>query len=567
MAIQHTQSSKELVEQHDQLASRPFEVLLVEDNLADVDLTKEALSDAKMFINLSVVNDGEQALNYLKQSDHYRNVPRPDLILLDLNLPKKDGREVLLEIKSDQFLRSIPIVILSTSDAELDILKSYNLGANCYITKPVGFNEFARIVNSIGDFWFTIVKLPPGELIKYYRTIIEQGTKTKAQRELESGIIRVLLVEDKVADADIVREYLSSHEKYHFEIQRSGSLSEATNFINREGFHVILLDLNLPDSSGLNTFEKIKAMASSTPVLILTGIDDRELALKVVRGGAQDYLVKGQFDSHMLTRLIEFAIERTNFDRERSELLLSELAAKQRAETALLSRDEFLAIASHELKTPLTSLKLMLELARKRVRNNGTSINTGAELISVIQSAERQINRLSHLIQNTLEISQINAGRLKLELEEFDLVELVTSIAHEMEEQLTLAKCKLEISSPAALIGYWDRFRIEQVVVNLLTNAMKFGSGKPIELFVGEEKSRAVIKIRDHGIGVSKDDQAKIFGRFQRASLATHFGGLGLGLYIARQIANAHQGSINVESDQGRGATFVVSLPRVAQAA
>ncbi len=143
------------------LVARPVDILLVEDNPGDVRLTKEVLKDSKIGNNLMVVHDGEEALAFLLRKGKYRDVPHPELILLDLNLPKKDGREVLAHIKDDPDLRRIPVVILTTSKAEEDVLRTYDLHAHCYITKPVGLEQFATVVRSIEDFWLAIVKLPP----------------------------------------------------------------------------------------------------------------------------------------------------------------------------------------------------------------------------------------------------------------------------------------------------------------------------------------------------------------------------------------------------------------------
>ena len=140
---------------------RSIEVLLIEDSPGDVRLTKEALKEGKILNNLHVVNDGVEAMIFLKKEEKYQSSPTPDLILLDLNMPKKDGREVLAEIKADTKLKSIPVVILTTSSAEEDILKSYDLHANCYITKPVDLDQFIKVIKSINDFWLNIVKLPP----------------------------------------------------------------------------------------------------------------------------------------------------------------------------------------------------------------------------------------------------------------------------------------------------------------------------------------------------------------------------------------------------------------------
>ena len=143
------------------LTGRPVEILLVEDDPADVLLTQEALLGSKIRNNLHIVDDGVEALAFLRREGTYRDVPRPDLILLDLNMPRKDGREVLADIKEDPGLKAIPVAVLTTSSQDEDILKSYELHANCYITKPVGLEQFATVVQSLDDFWFTIVKLPP----------------------------------------------------------------------------------------------------------------------------------------------------------------------------------------------------------------------------------------------------------------------------------------------------------------------------------------------------------------------------------------------------------------------
>ncbi len=145
---------------------RPIDILLVEDNPGDADLARDALENSKLHNELHVVGDGMEAMDFLHKKGKYTNAPRPDLVLLDLNLPKKDGRQVLAEIKEDPDLKRIPVVILTISKDEEDILKSYNLHANCFITKPIDLSQFMRVVKSIEDFWLTIVKLPPNEMKK-----------------------------------------------------------------------------------------------------------------------------------------------------------------------------------------------------------------------------------------------------------------------------------------------------------------------------------------------------------------------------------------------------------------
>lgn len=142
------------------IAGRPIEILLVEDNPGDVRLTQEALHDGKVHNNLSIARDGVEAMAFLRREGEFAQGPRPDLILLDLNLPRKDGREVLTELKADEDLRTIPVVVLTTSKAEEDVIRSYSLHANCYISKPVDLDQFITVVHSIEQFWLTIVTLP-----------------------------------------------------------------------------------------------------------------------------------------------------------------------------------------------------------------------------------------------------------------------------------------------------------------------------------------------------------------------------------------------------------------------
>jgi chemotaxis family two-component system response regulator Rcp1 len=142
---------------------RPVEILLVEDNPGDVRLTIEGLREAKVYNNLHVAQDGIEALRFMRQEGPYSNAPRPDVILLDLNLPRKDGREVLAEIKADEALKRIPVIVLTTSQDEEDIFKTYDLHANCYITKPLDFDQFMHVVQSVEDFWLSVVTFPPAE--------------------------------------------------------------------------------------------------------------------------------------------------------------------------------------------------------------------------------------------------------------------------------------------------------------------------------------------------------------------------------------------------------------------
>ena len=234
------------------------------------------------------------------------------------------------------------------------------------------------------------------------------------------------------------------------------------------------------------------------------------------------------------------------------------------AREAVRARDEFLSIASHELKTPLTTLQLQVQgLARKLKSSVEKPALQG--LAARVATSERQVERLTALINNLLDISRITAGRLDLDLEPVDLAAVAKEAAARFGEDLARAGCVLELRAEGECVGQWDRLRLEQVVTNLLSNAAKYGAGRPIEIEVDGGEATARFSIRDHGIGIPAEHQARIFERFERAVSDRHYGGLGLGLWIVRQIVDALGGTIRVESRAGAGSTFTVLLPRAAQ--
>lgn len=235
----------------------------------------------------------------------------------------------------------------------------------------------------------------------------------------------------------------------------------------------------------------------------------------------------------------------------------------EQAQAAVQSRSEFLSIASHELKTPITSLKLQLQLARRRIDPEKGLAPPPEKLAKTLDSSLGQINRLVDLIENLLDISRIEAGKLSYSLERRDLSALVKEVVERYGEQFEGARSPVEFAGEAGAFALCDAFRIEQVVVNLLSNAMKYGGGKPVRVVVARGGSVARIEVRDHGIGIEPALLDRIFDRFERAASDRNISGLGLGLYISKQIVLGHRGRIWVESEPGGGSTFFVELPAV----
>lgn len=236
--------------------------------------------------------------------------------------------------------------------------------------------------------------------------------------------------------------------------------------------------------------------------------------------------------------------------------------AEQRVYEALRARDEFLSIASHELKTPLTSLKLQSQLFKRLISRDDPAAYSRPRMEQFAEQADRQTHRLSRLVDDMLDIGRIRTGKLSLSRERFDLCELVREVAARMHGQFTLADYREpEIVACEGAVGEWDRMRIEQVLANLFTNAIRYGEKKIVHVSVRRSGPSVRIEVRDEGMGISKADQAKIFNRFERAVNANEVSGLGLGLYISRQIVEAHGGEISVESELGKGSIFTVVLP------
>jgi len=245
----------------------------------------------------------------------------------------------------------------------------------------------------------------------------------------------------------------------------------------------------------------------------------------------------------------------------RAALALDNASLYAKAQEAIRRRDEFLMIASHEFKTPLTSLQLQTQLVERLLRRSPPTGLPPERLESMLKILNRQIARLGRLVDDLLDISKLHAGRLTLTREPLDLASLTREVVERMRPQLSAAGCRLQLEVDEPVVGQWDRSRLEQALVNLLSNAMKYGARQPIHVGVRRHAASAQLIVRDRGIGIAEKDQARIFDRFERAVSARHFGGLGLGLYLVRWIVTSHGGSVRVESEPNVGATFVVELP------
>jgi signal transduction histidine kinase len=370
--------------------------------------------------------------------------------------------------------------------------------------------------------------------------------------------LRVLLVEDSEEDALLlVRELRRGG--YELIIERVQTADDMRAALERQSWDIVVADYVMPSFSAPAALSLLKESQLDLPFIIVSGTIGEETAVEAMRSGAKDFMIKGK-----LARLLP-AIEREVREAERRRARIAERARDETERDRLLSelreavrvRDTFLGIAAHELKTPLTSLQLqihLLQMSDRRIREpmSAQALETAIEMMA------RQVTRLRGLIENLLDVVHITSGHMNLDREPVDLRTVVRDmVAH---VPVSLSRPEIVVDAQAA-VGSWDRIRLECVVANLVSNAVKFGEGKPIRISVSCDGSVARIVVTDQGIGIAPEEQARIFEKFERAVSDRHYGGFGLGLWVVRQIVEAHGGSIRVASEAGKGSTFAVNLP------
>ncbi|WP_341520003.1 hybrid sensor histidine kinase/response regulator [Pseudomonas sp. G.S.17] len=355
------------------------------------------------------------------------------------------------------------------------------------------------------------------------------------------------------------------------------SADEALSLLLQHEFAMAILDVQMP---GMNGFELAELMRStertkSIPIVFVSAAG-RELnyAFKGYESGAVDFLhkpldihaVKSKVnvfvDLYRQRKAMKEQVEELEQSRQEQEALLKQLQVTQNElEHAVRMRDDFMSIVSHEVRTPLNGLILETQLRKLHLAKDNLAAFTLEKLRAMVDRDERQIQSLIRLIEDMLDVSRIRTGKLSIRTSPFDLVELVSNLLESFSAQTSAAGSTISFTADDPVIGVWDEFRIEQVVANLLTNALRYGARKPIRVCVYSEDGQARVDVRDEGIGISPENQKRIFQQFERVSASHAVHGLGLGLFISDQIVAAHGGTITVESEEGQGALFRVCLP------
>ncbi|WP_257453307.1 hybrid sensor histidine kinase/response regulator [Archangium lipolyticum] len=389
----------------------------------------------------------------------------------------------------------------------------------------------------------------------------------------------VLLVDDQPSDLMALERQLSGS---GLRVVKATSGEEALQHLDVQDFALILMDVRMPGLDGFETARLIRQQQPQrrVPLIFLSGAPREEaMVVSGYANGAVDYLRKPVDPEALRAKVRVFVhlyLEREALRREqaalheheRRELEARRLAVEKDRERlleelreAVRLRDEFLSVASHELKTPLTPLALRLRLLLKEVEAEPESPST-RRMLRHLETARQQVRRLTLLVDSLLDTTRITGGRIPLcQQEGVDLAVIVRDVAASFETQAVRAGCPMGLEVPGQVLGRWDPLRLEQVVSNLLSNALKFGAGSPVLLRVEARDGWGRLVVRDQGIGMNDDVRARLFRRFERGVSERHYGGLGLGLFISQQIVQAMGGHILVESTPGQGATFTVELP------
>lgn len=388
-------------------------------------------------------------------------------------------------------------------------------------------------------------------------------------------MINILLVEDNPGDARLVEEALRQAADGAFYLRHVTRVHEAMDYLKSHPLvDVILSDMSLPDSRDTETFQLLHQAAADVPVIFMTGSHDTKLALEAIQQGAQDYLIKGEFSSHSLVRVIKYAIERKKYQgevtaaRAKAKALRQTARLLKREQTQLVAlnkaKDEFISLASHQLRTPATGVKQYLGMVLE-----GYAGEVPAELQAFVKNAYDSNERQLSIVNDLLNIAQLDAGKVVLSLQPTNLAELLANIIHEQAAKYAARRQRLIFDPEDRTITLTvDPDKMRMVFENLIDNASKYTpEGKNVHVSLSANGGEVTVVVRDEGVGVAAEDVEKMFHKFSRVANARSdlVGGSGLGLYWAKRIVDLHNGSITVRSIVGEGTSFVVKLSAVTQ--
>ncbi|AFY19719.1 hybrid sensor histidine kinase/response regulator [Pseudomonas sp. UW4] len=390
-----------------------------------------------------------------------------------------------------------------------------------------------------------------------------------------SNIQAKLLIVDDLPENLLALEALIRREDRI--VYKALSADEALSLLLQHEFAMAILDVQMPGMNGFELAELMRGTEKTKNIpIVFVSAAGREMnyAFKGYESGAVDFLHK-PLDIHAVKSKVNVFVDlyrqskamkeqvlALEQSRREQEALLEQLQNTQlELEQAVRMRDDFMSIVAHEVRTPLNGLILETQLRKMHLARDNAAAFTLDKMHAMVDRDERQIKSLIRLIEDMLDVSRIRTGKLSIRPTRFDLSTLVRDLLHNFSRQIDAAETSVTLDAEQPVIGNWDEFRIEQVISNLLTNALRYGAKSPVSVKVYSEGGQALVDVRDQGIGISEENQARIFQQFERVSARQAVAGLGLGLFISEQIVTAHGGTITVQSRIGEGALFRVCLP------
>ncbi|MCY1407831.1 Sensor histidine kinase RcsC [compost metagenome] len=390
-----------------------------------------------------------------------------------------------------------------------------------------------------------------------------------------SNIQAKLLIVDDLPENLLALEALIKREDRI--VYKALSADEALSLLLQHEFAMAILDVQMPGMNGFELAELMRGTEKTKNIpIVFVSAAGREMnyAFKGYESGAVDFLHK-PLDIHAVKSKVNVFVDlyrqskamkeqvlALEQSRREQETLLKRLQSTQlELEQAVRMRDDFMSIVAHEVRTPLNGLILETQLRKMHLARDNAAAFTLDKMHAMVDRDERQIKSLIRLIEDMLDVSRIRTGKLSIRPTRFDLSTLVRDLLHNFSRQIDAAETSVTLDAEQPVIGNWDEFRIEQVISNLLTNALRYGAKSPVTVKVYSEGGQALVDVRDQGIGISEENQTRIFQQFERVSARQAVAGLGLGLFISEQIVTAHGGTITVQSRIGEGALFRVCLP------
>jgi PAS domain S-box-containing protein len=504
--------------------SEPLQLLLVEDSATDAKLVIQEIRRAGHTVEFERVEDPTAMRAALAAKGW-------DAIIADWSMPRFSALAALGVVK--EYGLDVPFVIVSGTVGEEPAVEAMRAGAHDYVLK----DRLARLAPVL-------------------ERELREANMRKAHRQSE-------LAERRAVEAGLreserqVRQLVENLPDLAWSARPDGHI----DFYNRPWYEYTGSTFEQMEGWGwkaAHSPEMVDAVLENWTRSLTTGEPfEMEFPLRRADGTFRWFLTRVRPLRDAEGRIARWFGTSTDIDEaRRARAEREQLVADLRKAVEL--RDEFLSIASHELRTPLTALQLQLQGTTHLVERLNSPGN--AKFLGKLEVASRQANRLAVLVDGLLDVARTSLGRLTLELDEVDLVTIARDVIEQYTVQAQSAGCSIQLETEPQVVGCWDRARLEQVVTNLVTNSIKYGGGHPIEVCVTSADGWARLVVRDHGIGIHPEDVIRVFARFERAVSSKHYGGLGLGLYIARQIAEAHGGTIDVASEVDHGATFTVNL-------